>query len=66
VALLEDKVVLVNGGTQGVGAAIVRAARREGARVTFTGRRRAAGEGDDWRAEAARHRPVILEEARQA
>jgi NAD(P)-dependent dehydrogenase (short-subunit alcohol dehydrogenase family) len=44
VALLEDKVVLVNGGTQGVGAGIVRAARREGARVTFTGRRPAAGE----------------------
>jgi NAD(P)-dependent dehydrogenase (short-subunit alcohol dehydrogenase family) len=43
VALLEDQVVLVNGGTQGAGAGIVRAARREGARVTFTGRRRAAG-----------------------
>ncbi|WP_421109788.1 SDR family oxidoreductase [Streptomyces sp. NEAU-S77] len=37
--LLEDKVVLVNGGSQGVGAGIVRAAVREGAAVVFTGRR---------------------------
>ena len=29
--LLDDKVVLVNGGSQGVGAAIARAAVREGA-----------------------------------
>jgi hypothetical protein len=44
VPLLEDKIVLVNGGTQGVGAGIVRAALREGAHVTFTGRRRDVGE----------------------
>ncbi|MFD7501356.1 SDR family oxidoreductase [Streptomyces sp. NPDC059850] len=37
--LLNDKVVLVNGGSQGVGAGIVRAAVREGAAVVFTGRR---------------------------
>ncbi|MFF4211445.1 SDR family oxidoreductase [Streptomyces sp. NPDC001796] len=42
--LLRDKVVLVNGGSQGVGAGIVRAALREGARVVFTGRRADAGE----------------------
>src|SRR5690242_17042191 len=42
--LLEDKVVLVNGGSQGVGAGIVRAALREGATVAFTGRRTELGE----------------------
>jgi len=42
-ALLENKVVLVNGGTQGVGAGIVRAAIREGAHVAFTGRRTEVG-----------------------
>ncbi|MEE1763985.1 SDR family oxidoreductase [Streptomyces sp. SP18BB07] len=43
-ALLEDKVVLVNGGSQGVGAGVVRAALREGATVVFTGRRAEVGE----------------------
>ena len=38
-SLLQDKVVLVSGGTQGVGAGIVRAAAGEGAIVAFTGRR---------------------------
>jgi NAD(P)-dependent dehydrogenase (short-subunit alcohol dehydrogenase family) len=42
--LLDDKVLLVNGGTQGVGAAIARAAVREGAVVTVTGRRPQQGE----------------------
>ncbi|MFE1913799.1 SDR family oxidoreductase [Streptomyces anandii] len=42
--LLEDKVVLVNGGTQGVGAAVARAAVREGAVVAVTGRRPGPGE----------------------
>ncbi|MGW2286353.1 SDR family oxidoreductase [Streptomyces phaeochromogenes] len=42
--LLEDKVVLVNGGSQGVGAGIVQASVREGATVVFTGRRAEVGE----------------------
>ena len=43
-ALLSDKVVLVSGGTQGVGAGVARAAAREGAAVVVTGRRRQPGE----------------------
>ncbi|CAL9376327.1 3-alpha-hydroxycholanate dehydrogenase (NADP(+)) [Streptomyces sp. enrichment culture] len=42
--LLDDKVVLVNGGSQGVGAAVARAAVRAGAHVTVTGRRAGPGE----------------------
>ena len=42
--LLEEQVVLVSGGTQGVGAGVARAAVREGARVAITGRRRELGE----------------------
>ncbi|MEU9438998.1 SDR family oxidoreductase [Streptomyces sp. NPDC048252] len=42
--LLLDRVVLVNGGSQGVGAGIVRAAVRDGASVVFTGRRADVGE----------------------
>lgn len=42
--LLSDKVVLVSGGTSGVGAGIVRAAVREGAEVAFSGRRAEAGQ----------------------
>ena len=42
--LLEDRVLLVNGGSQGVGAAVARAAVREGATVAVTGRRPGPGE----------------------
>jgi NAD(P)-dependent dehydrogenase (short-subunit alcohol dehydrogenase family) len=42
--LLDDKVVLVNGGSQGVGAAVARAAIGAGAVVAVTGRRREPGE----------------------
>jgi NAD(P)-dependent dehydrogenase (short-subunit alcohol dehydrogenase family) len=38
-ALLDEKVLLVSGGTQGVGAGVARAAAREGATVAVTGRR---------------------------
>ncbi|MCF6523738.1 SDR family oxidoreductase [Streptomyces sp. JJ36] len=41
---LQDRVVLVNGGTQGVGAGIARAAARAGATVTVSGRRPEQGE----------------------
>ena len=42
--LLTERVVLVSGGTQGVGAAVARAAAREGASVMLTGRRPETGE----------------------
>ncbi len=42
--LLADRVLLVSGGTQGVGAGIARAAAREGATVAVSGRRREPGE----------------------
>jgi NAD(P)-dependent dehydrogenase (short-subunit alcohol dehydrogenase family) len=42
--LLDDRVVLVSGGTQGVGAGVARAAAREGAAVAVSGRRREPGE----------------------
>jgi NAD(P)-dependent dehydrogenase (short-subunit alcohol dehydrogenase family) len=41
--LLDSKVVLVSGGTQGVGAGIARAAARAGGTVVVTGRRRQLG-----------------------
>jgi len=44
VGLLNDKVLLVSGGTQGVGAGVARAAAREGAAVVVTGRRNGPGE----------------------
>ena len=42
--LLDAKVLLVSGGTEGLGAAIARAGGREGARVVVTGRRPEPGE----------------------
>ena len=42
--LLDNKVVFISGGSQGLGAAIARAAAREGARVVVTGRRPEPGE----------------------
>ena len=42
--LLKGKVVLISGGTQGLGAAIATAAARNGAHVVVTGRRREVGE----------------------
>jgi NAD(P)-dependent dehydrogenase (short-subunit alcohol dehydrogenase family) len=42
--LLADRVVLVSGGTQGIGAGVARAAAREGATVAVSGRRREPGE----------------------
>jgi NADP-dependent 3-hydroxy acid dehydrogenase YdfG len=41
--LLSEQVVLVSGGTQGVGAGIARAAIGEGATVVVTGRRAEVG-----------------------
>ena len=42
--LLVDKVVLVSGGSQGLGAGIARAAAREGGTVVVTGRNAERGE----------------------
>src|ERR1700754_2733987 len=42
--LLDGKVVLISGGTQGLGAAIATAAARNGADIVVTGRRREVGE----------------------
>jgi NAD(P)-dependent dehydrogenase (short-subunit alcohol dehydrogenase family) len=44
VSLLADKVVLISGGTQGLGAGVARAAAREGAALALVGRNAVAGQ----------------------
>jgi NAD(P)-dependent dehydrogenase (short-subunit alcohol dehydrogenase family) len=58
--LLGGRVVLVSGGTQGVGAAVARAAAREGAAVAVTGRRPEPGNAlvEELRGAGARARYV--------
>ena len=43
-SLLAERVVLISGGTAGLGAGIARAAAREGATVAVSGRRREPGD----------------------
>ncbi|WAC56376.1 SDR family oxidoreductase [Gordonia sp. SL306] len=57
---LADRVLLVSGGTQGIGAAIVRAAAEAGARVAFSGRN--AEKGKQLAAEFD-GRPVVFVQA---
>ena len=59
-SLLQDRVVLVSGGTQGVGAAVARAAVGAGAAVAVTGRRPEPGQAlvDELRAAGGRARYV--------
>ncbi|NDZ94182.1 SDR family oxidoreductase [Streptomyces sp. SID6673] len=59
-SVLTDKVLLVSGGTQGIGAAIVRAAAEAGARVAFSGRN--AEKGKQLAAEFD-GRPVVFVQA---
>lgn len=61
--LLQDRVVLVSGGTQGVGAAVARAALREGARVVVTGRRADVGSAaaDELAREHGSHRVEFVQ-----
>ncbi|WP_392467713.1 SDR family oxidoreductase [Arsenicicoccus cauae] len=61
--LLQDRVVLVSGGTQGVGAAVARAALREGARVVVTGRRADVGSAavDELAREHGSHRAEFVQ-----
>ncbi|MCZ4521106.1 SDR family oxidoreductase [Rhodococcus ruber] len=59
--LLGNSVVLVSGGTQGVGAGVVRAAAREGAAVAFTGRRVDVGSALQDELNAAGHSTHFIE-----
>jgi NAD(P)-dependent dehydrogenase (short-subunit alcohol dehydrogenase family) len=59
--LLQNTVVLVSGGTQGVGAAVVRAAVREGAQVAFSGRRGDVGSALADELTALGHTAIFLE-----
>lgn len=58
--LLPDKVVLVSGGTQGVGAGIARAAARQGAIVVVSGRRPEVGDALVAELEAAGARSLFV------
>lgn len=58
---LAGRVILVSGGTQGVGAAVVRAAVGLGARVAFSGRRSAVGEAFAAELRAAGHEVLFVE-----
>ena len=59
--LLQDRVVLVSGGTAGLGAAIARAAAREGATVAVSGRGSDAGEAVVAELEQAGHTALYVQ-----
>ncbi|WP_088288203.1 SDR family oxidoreductase [Kineosporia sp. A_224] len=59
-ALLEGKIVLVSGGTQGLGAAVAEAAARNGATVAVTGRRKDVGDEFAARLAAASGRDALF------
>jgi NAD(P)-dependent dehydrogenase (short-subunit alcohol dehydrogenase family) len=62
-ALLAGKVVLISGGTQGLGAAVAAAAARNGADVVVTGRRKDAGDQFVAELAAASGRSVVYVQA---
>ncbi|WP_235606263.1 SDR family oxidoreductase [Rhodococcoides kroppenstedtii] len=59
--LLADRVVLVSGGTAGVGAAVVRSALAHGARVAFSGRRTDVGTALEAELRASGHDVLYVE-----
>nr|WP_315770342.1 SDR family oxidoreductase [Rhodococcus kroppenstedtii] len=59
--LLADRVVLVSGGTAGVGAAVVRSALEHGARVAFSGRRTGVGTALEAELRASGHDVLYVE-----
>ncbi|WP_028927478.1 SDR family oxidoreductase [Pseudonocardia acaciae] len=64
--LLDDRVVLISGGTQGVGAAVARAATAQGATVAVTGRRPEPGEALVAAGHAARYVPCDVADVTSA